>query len=82
MVFDKLLEQAGINLEFEDKEIKDSDYLGDVSDLIKIAVIGVGGSGNNTISRLYDLGVQGADLIAMNTDAQHLHQIKPTKSYF
>ncbi|CAB50198.1 cell division protein FtsZ [Pyrococcus abyssi] len=79
MVFDKLLEQAGINLDLDGKDMMDSEMLGDVSDLIKIAVIGVGGSGNNTITRLYDLGVQGADLIAMNTDAQHLHYVKAHK---
>ncbi|WP_048058144.1 cell division protein FtsZ [Pyrococcus yayanosii] len=79
MVF-KLLEQAGINLDFDDGEkTKAGEYLGGLDDLIKIAIIGVGGSGNNTISRLYDLGVQGAELIAMNTDAQHLAQTKAHK---
>jgi cell division protein FtsZ len=39
---------------------------------IKIAVIGVGGGGNNTVNRLKRLDVRGADLIAMNTDRQHL----------
>ncbi|AEH23988.1 cell division protein FtsZ [Pyrococcus yayanosii CH1] len=76
----KLLEQAGINLDFDDGEkTKAGEYLGGLDDLIKIAIIGVGGSGNNTISRLYDLGVQGAELIAMNTDAQHLAQTKAHK---
>ncbi|MFA4640450.1 cell division protein FtsZ [Pyrococcus kukulkanii] len=79
MVFKKLLEQAGIDLDFDGEKVETSEFFGDSEDLIKIAVIGVGGSGNNTISRLYDLGVQGADLIAMNTDAQHLHQIKAHK---
>lgn len=41
--------------------------------------MGVGGSGNNTITRLYDLGVQGAELIAMNTDAQALKHAKAHK---
>lgn len=39
---------------------------------IKIAVIGVGGGGNNTVNRLKRLDVRGADLIAVNTDRQHL----------
>ncbi len=39
---------------------------------IKIAVVGVGGGGNNTLSRLQKMGVKGATLIAVNTDHQHL----------
>ena len=41
-------------------------------DRIKIAVVGVGGGGNNTLSRLLKYGVKGCDLIAVNTDNQHL----------
>ena len=40
---------------------------------IKIVVVGVGGAGNNTINRLIKFGVKGADLLAINTDKQHLH---------
>jgi cell division protein FtsZ len=42
----------------------------------KIYVVGTGGSGSNTISRLYSIGVQGATLAAMNTDAAHLVKTK------
>ncbi|MEM3610078.1 MAG: cell division protein FtsZ [Candidatus Anstonellales archaeon] len=42
------------------------------SESIKILTIGVGGGGNNTINRLIKYGVKGTDLIAINTDAQHL----------
>ncbi|MEM0149696.1 MAG: cell division protein FtsZ [Candidatus Micrarchaeaceae archaeon] len=38
----------------------------------KIYVVGSGGSGSNTITRLYGLGIQGATLVAANTDAAHL----------
>ncbi|MGC8651850.1 MAG: cell division protein FtsZ [Candidatus Micrarchaeia archaeon] len=38
----------------------------------KIYVVGAGGSGSNTITRLYSLGIQGAALVAANTDAAHL----------
>jgi cell division protein FtsZ len=38
----------------------------------KIYVVGTGGSGSNTINRLAALGLDGATLIAMNTDAPHL----------
>jgi cell division protein FtsZ len=38
----------------------------------EITVIGCGGSGSNTITRMMDEGIHGAKLIAINTDAQHL----------
>ena len=38
----------------------------------EIAVIGCGGSGSNTISRMMEEGIHGARLVAINTDAQHL----------
>lgn len=37
-----------------------------------IKVIGCGGSGTNTIQRMTEEGIFGADLFALNTDAQHL----------
>ncbi|MBN2421010.1 cell division protein FtsZ [Candidatus Woesearchaeota archaeon] len=37
-----------------------------------IKVIGVGGGGNNTINRMTEIGIKGAETIAMNTDAQDL----------
>ncbi len=45
------------------------------NDQIKIMVVGVGGGGNNTINRLIRFGVKGAELLAVNTDKQHLAQI-------
>jgi cell division protein FtsZ len=38
----------------------------------EITVIGCGGSGSNTITRMMEEGIHGAKLIAINTDAQHL----------
>ncbi|MAG19850.1 cell division protein FtsZ [archaeon] len=38
----------------------------------KIKVIGAGGAGNNTINRVSDIGVVGAETLAINTDAQDL----------
>ncbi|MDP2908547.1 MAG: cell division protein FtsZ [Nanoarchaeota archaeon] len=38
----------------------------------KIKVVGTGGGGNNTINRLTEVGIAGAETIAMNTDAQDL----------
>jgi len=40
-----------------------------------IRVIGCGGGGSNTIQRLAEAGIEGAELYAMNTDAQHLLHI-------
>jgi cell division protein FtsZ len=37
-----------------------------------IKVVGCGGAGTNTITRCYGEGINGADLISINTDAQHL----------
>ena len=38
-----------------------------------IKVIGVGGAGNNMVSWLYKQGIKGAEIIACNTDQQHLN---------
>ncbi|MBI4095863.1 MAG: cell division protein FtsZ [DPANN group archaeon] len=38
----------------------------------KIRVVGVGGAGNNTIARMIEIGITGAEMIAINTDAQDL----------
>ncbi|MBI4738392.1 cell division protein FtsZ [Candidatus Woesearchaeota archaeon] len=38
----------------------------------KIKVVGAGGGGNNTINRISEVGIQGAETIAINTDAQDL----------
>ena len=38
----------------------------------KIKVVGCGGGGNNTINRITEVGVKGAETIAVNTDAQDL----------
>lgn len=45
----------------------------------KIYVVGAGGSGTNTIDRLFEMGVKGASLLGMNTDAKHLLKIRANK---
>ncbi len=37
-----------------------------------IKVVGIGGAGNNTISRMMQVGVVGVEIVAVNTDAQDL----------
>lgn len=42
----------------------------------RIMVAGVGGGGNNTINRLVQIGIQGAECVAVNTDQQHLDHVQ------
>lgn len=39
---------------------------------VKISVVGVGGAGTNTLSRLHKMGIKSAETIAVNTDQNHL----------
>lgn len=39
----------------------------------RIMVLGVGGAGNNTITRLMEMGITGAECVAINTDILHLN---------
>jgi acetyl-CoA acetyltransferase len=45
----------------------------------RILVVGCGGAGNNTVNRLYHMGIAGAETIAINTDKQHLDMIQAGK---
>jgi cell division protein FtsZ len=46
----------------------------------RIKVIGVGGSGGNAVNTMINLGLEGVEFIAVNTDAQALaHCLAPTK---
>ena len=43
----------------------------------RLAIVGVGGAGNNSMGRLEDLGgLDGVDRIAINTDKLHLDSIE------
>ena len=42
----------------------------------RIVIVGCGGAGNNTVNRLHNVGVDGADTVAINTDRQHLEMIE------
>lgn len=50
----------------------DDDFDFDGIGQAKIAIVGCGGAGNNTINRLQTMGIDGAHTIAINTDKQHL----------
>lgn len=45
----------------------------------KIYVVGAGGSGSNTLDRLFELGIRDVSLIGMNTDAHHLLKVRANK---
>jgi cell division protein FtsZ len=73
-----LIDEAVKNAEMEKTDGKvneDEDFLGNP----RIMVIGCGGAGNNTINRLYHMGIAGAETIAINTDKQHLDMIQAGK---
>jgi len=46
-----------------------------------IKVIGVGGAGNNMVGWLYQKGIKGAEILACNTDQQHLNIIDADKKF-
>jgi cell division protein FtsZ len=70
-----------------DEEMPKSQYNPEDEELQKILIglktnikiIGCGGGGCNTVNRLAETGVIGAELIAANTDAQHLLIIKANR---
>ena len=64
----------------EEQKAQDLDAMGD-GDFgePRIVIVGCGGAGNNTVNRLYNIGVDGAETIALNTDKQHLETIESDK---
>lgn len=51
----------------------------EVESFARIRVIGVGGSGGNTVNHMVSSNMQGVDFISINTDAQDLHKSKAKK---
>ncbi|MCK4480554.1 MAG: cell division FtsZ family protein [Candidatus Lokiarchaeota archaeon] len=53
----------------------DDKFLADLLKVLKIKtyVVGVGGAGNNTVSRLEDMGINHAESVTINTDAHDLY---------
>jgi len=66
------LENAEEEAREMDAALADDDEFGDP----RIVIVGCGGAGNNTVNRLYNIGVEGADTVAINTDKQHLKMIE------
>lgn len=46
---------------------------------VQIKVVGVGGAGTNTITRLHKMGLESAETIAINTDQNHLRIVEADK---
>jgi cell division protein FtsZ len=53
-------------------DLRESKEYEDGFGMPKILVVGCGGAGNNTVSRLARMGLAGAKTVAVNTDNQHL----------
>lgn len=71
---DTIIDDALKNSEEEAVRTEDDEYdeFGDP----RIVVVGCGGAGNNTINRLHNIGIEGAETVAINTDKQHLDMIE------
>ncbi len=67
-----IVDSALRHAEEEEEQRSEVEEFGDP----RIVVIGCGGAGNNTINRLHNMGVEGAETIALNTDRQHLEMIE------
>lgn len=48
----------------------------EIETFARIKVVGVGGAGCSAINRMVDSGVEGVEFVAINTDAQALHNCK------
>ncbi|MCK4475989.1 MAG: cell division protein FtsZ [Methanophagales archaeon] len=70
------MKQIGSGVVSEGEEVKtmENEELEEILERSRtvIKVIGCGGSGTNTIQRMTEEGIFGAELFALNTDAQHL----------
>ena len=81
---DDAIKESEQRMEEKAPEKLSSDIDDDLIEIIKgvktnIFVVGAGGAGNNTISRLNEMGIEGATTIAVNTDAQDLFYSQSAK---
>ncbi len=51
----------------------------DIETFARIKVVGVGGSGNNAVTRMIEEKVEGVEFVSINTDAQALHNSKASE---
>lgn len=83
-IIDDAIKESEQRMEKNPSQKLSSDIDDQLTEIIKgsranIFVIGTGGAGNNTISRLNEMGIEGATTIAANTDAQDLFYSQSTK---
>ena len=64
----------GTKEQYPDKTYDNDDYLADLLKVLKVKslVVGVGGAGNNIVSRLTEMGFNSAETLNINTDAHDL----------
>jgi cell division protein FtsZ len=51
----------------------------EVESFARIKVVGIGGSGKNAVNHMVNARVKGVEFIAINTDAQDLHNSQAKK---
>ena len=83
-IIDDAIKESEQRMEEKQPEKISSDIDEDLISIIQgvktnIFVVGAGGAGNNTISRLNEMGIEGATTIAVNTDAQDLFYSQSSK---
>ena len=71
-----IVQEALENAEREEQARNEADTDIDEFGDPRIVVVGCGGAGNNTVNRLYNMGIEGAETVAVNTDKQHLQMIE------
>ncbi len=82
----KTKKQGAINMDFIVEKAKENqNEAQEVEDLdvgqANIRVIGIGGAGNNMVNWLYKKGIKGAEILACNTDKQHLDRIEADNKF-
>ncbi|MDO5848448.1 MAG: cell division protein FtsZ [Methanobrevibacter sp.] len=81
---DDAIKESEKRMEKKPPEKISADIDDDLIDIINrnkanIYVVGAGGAGNNTVSRLNEMGIEGATTITVNTDAQDLYYSEASK---
>ena len=76
-IINSALEETGAMPEVSERVEKDEEMDEELRRILEsrkaeIKVVGIGGGGGNTISRLMQVGIVGSETIAINTDAQDL----------
>ncbi len=83
-IIDEALSRAELDVRAEPSSMirSDEELVSVLEELTTvIRVVGCGGGGSNTIDRLAEAGIQGAELYAINTDAQHLLHINADRRF-